>query len=417
TGHPRVIDLTQDGLTCPKDVAWSPDGATVAVLGYQLGQPSGSQPNCPSTSLNGYAYLPGQIDTYSVASGALVARILPDDAIAQELHFAPPVGATPTTHFADVSHQIILYLHVLWSPDSKTLAVSFATNGDTTRYFDGVVLTDAAGTHSRVLSYGGGLSTSGQYSGEWNVMTGAYIPVPANTPPGNWQPVPAALRYAWSTDDTLAAQGPPLSSASVPPAPSLGPIGNPDGGSSFTIWQPEAVMPVANTNNLYLFGPAFAAWSPDGSRLILRINVFGVLSTDPSSPPSADVLASQRLTEAALFPLRDKGLVNGLADVRSSRAGSNTDSVPVLWRPDGRAVAVVTQPIASPDNPTTAEPSVRIYDCASGKLLGTVREQISSTSAGTAANVSWSADGTHLLMLDSSNLDVIIWGPGQLPSA
>lgn len=392
-------------------IAWSPDGKMVAVLGYSASA-GGNRANCPSSSLNYFVYMPGQIDIYSAASGDLIAKIQPDVAIDQALHLAPPVGATPAARNGDVSHQVIQYLDILWSPDGKQIAASFVVEPTgAAPYTEGVLLANPDGTQTRVLFHTP--STTTPSYGEWDIAAGRYIPIPGVAGSQDGQPVPPALSYTWGADDRLMPQGPTLSPSSALAAPAPGPIGNPDGGTSFTIWQPTSFAPDSNGANLYGFGAGFAAWSPDGSRLIPRVGVGGVISTDPSQPPSA----GHPRDKAVIFPLRDKGLANGLADVRGSRPGSDTDAIPVMWRPDGKVVAVVTEPVITPDNPNPAAPFVRFYDCASGRLLGTVREQIPSTNPDPYPAVSWSPDGTHLLMLDSANMEVTIWGSGQLPSA
>lgn len=412
TIHPLLIQTAQNGIACPQDVAWSPSGTMIAVLGYQQ--------HCPNTAAQSSTYPPGQVDIYSAATGTRIAQILPYDPIAQNLHLTSPM-ATSVAH--STSHQITQYGHVLWSSDGKLLAISFSVTsemnsaGNLSLVTDGVLLTDVAGTFSRTLFHS--RSPFEVYSGEWNLTTGAYLPIPIDVEPYSWYPVPPAMSYAWDSDGSLAVQGQLLSLISIPSTSPLGPIGNPDGDSSFTVWQPAIITPIVgtggNTSINYLYGAHFPAWSPDGSHLILDVDVFDLLVTDRSRLPSAANLASQRIAARALLPARDKGLTQILADASRTMPGS-TGSIQVLWRPDGRIVATPLQPSFSPRDPASAAPEVRLYDCATGQLLSTLREPIQPTSQeSTPVYVRWSPDGSHLLLLDSEYGTLALWSLSQLP--
>ena len=121
--RPFVSSVMHPGgnnAACPQDIAWSPDGATVAFLGYQL--------FCPSSDPAGYAYHAGSIVLYDVASGAVTTTIKPDPIIAAALGLKPPAIATPRPFSLpddhDTSQQVIDYSHLLWSSDGKQLVAT-----------------------------------------------------------------------------------------------------------------------------------------------------------------------------------------------------------------------------------------------------------------------------------------------------
>jgi WD40 repeat protein len=99
----------------------------------------------------------------------------------------------------------------------------------------------------------------------------------------------------------------------------------------------------------------------------------------------------------------------------------------VSWNPNGHVLA--SMPGVSGVNPT-GEPmseSVTFYDSTTGRLLGTLRTDLSTRVTandlspdgymGSTSDLVWSADGSHLLVYDDQAGTITIWGPGALPQA
>jgi hypothetical protein len=235
------------------------------------------------------------------------------------------------------------------------------------------------------------------------------------------------MSYLWDATNTLIPQGPTLTSTALPPTQTPGPIGNPIGGHSFTIWQTAQLQPIVDTTSSSLptivpgsmfFVANFPAWSPDGAHLFLNMNVYDVLvtqkngsSTLPSLPGSATSSDTPRLS------IRDKGLSTALADTQFGlTADGNPDVLTATWRPDGRVVAVSITPSGTSSQVNPIPAKVRLYDCMTGKLLIILRgQQSSDTQQRGVLYLRWSSDGSHLVLLDGGTGQLTIWGSGQLP--
>jgi hypothetical protein len=85
------------------------------------------------------------------------------------------------------------------------------------------------------------------------------------------------MSYHWQADGTLATDT-PLSESAPPPVPPLAPVGQPDGGSAFTIWQPGFVAGVSHPGpsgpshlpGIYVWSTTVEAWSPNARYLLVN---------------------------------------------------------------------------------------------------------------------------------------------------
>ncbi len=276
------------------------------------------------------------------------------------------------------STQVVDYAHLLWSPDGKQLAATFSVlvgtailnnGGIITKSLQGVLLMSPSDAQPLVLSHA--LADKEYYSGLWNLSAGAYIPLttaPPNQASTNsgWYADPAfylpALRYQWGDDGHLQPMT-PLNAANAPASQPDAPIGQPDGGSDFSVWQPRA------------------------AQVITR-----VFSDDPGHAP-------QQLKTPV--------------ETWQSSFGA--------WSPDGKRLAVEAPvPDATGQRlPQITDFAVHIYDCASGKLLETLTPnlQLAHVTSGFQATsyLRWSPDGSHLLVYDPNLDGAQIWGPDELP--
>jgi hypothetical protein len=446
----RVFDPKSDGVSCPKDASWAPDGKTLALLGYQS--------NCPNSFPSTYSYHAGAIALYDQTASRVTNTIQPDPLITTALQLKPPKIATPDPYSGvgnrDTSQQVIDYAHLLWSPDGKRLAVTFmvllttkdlGNGGFLTKAIEGVLLESLQGGDARVLSHT--LAQGEFYSGLWNLATGAYIPMAA--PPERastdrgWYAAPAfsqpALEYQWASDGRLQPVT-PLNATSGPAGQSNIPIGQPNGGKAFSIWQPGTVqlttrwVGVEPEHNLHMlktpvetWTTSLASWSADGAYVFAgdrgreisnwRIALDGQPAPDPTD------LSRIGLVGAPVLPVRDAGMEAILRRFHDTSIYPNAwqTLVTLAWSPDGKRVAVEA-PIARPSGSVRiSDFDVSIYDCASGKLLKTLTPKLQLASVapyggfGPEVFLRWSPDGKQLLLYYPLLNGAQIWGSRDLP--
>lgn len=412
-----VLALSLEELDCVQDAAWSPNGQQVASLGYR--------DQCPSDAPTNYNYQAGVLNIYSAATGKLVHTILLDPTVlALPGVPAPPANAQPTSALADTSKLVINYTNLLWSPDGKQLALTFYIrrwNAAVTVEvvaFRGLVLVNADGTNERAALIN---ETSRQYGAlRWDTTTVGALGLVAPQHSGNLVSLPPALSYSWGSDGQLIPQG-LLTSASSPTAA----VGNPDGGSSFTIWQPGAIAlnPVAGYPSIYTWDTSFLAWSPDGHYLIDSLRLEGIVHPVGEPNLTAAGLQAEGDEGAPNVGIRDPALQRLLTSLHASADPEDPSSfINVAWSPNGHVLAAI--PNEQSSNGSAFSVPVTLYDCATGKTMGTLQPQSSSRSGGfanpnvgVAAWLRWSADGSQLLVY-SEQLDTItVWGPGLLPKS
>ena len=382
------------------DVAWSPDGACVALLG-----------RVPATTSNASV---GQVNVYDAYAGNLLARLHPDDFV------LPAIGAEIRGQSADVQ-----FTRVLWSLDGTRLALPFGVfSAEEKLLFSGVLLTDLAGAHYEVLTQpvppGAAIpKAAGVPLAEWDVSCGVAIPLPSG--------LPAALGYHWGAggalvaDTPLNARGAPASDAEHP-----GPVGNPDGGAAFSIWQPGMLTLQAWSGQpnapvelpgAYVWSSTFAAWSPDGRYLVDTISMTGRMQPAGHAAPSQQALRDFELDGAPLLPVRDAGLLT-ILNAMPTRDLNDADVVSLAWRPDGRYVVERIYYFFTSDG---LDHSIGLYDGSTGQRVAVLAPFLSADAAdGPGFIARWSPEGTRLLLVNydpaQNQVFVTIWGPGALPA-
>lgn len=433
------IELQPNDLECPHDASWSPRATLVAIVGYVGKCPSRADYQYEGDTLYTLAYAgpvdhaPGIVDIYDTSTGRLVAQLHPDDAIRSNIRLPQSIlNILPPK----ISPEDVLgfnYTHILWSPDGQRLAVTFdvyvptapATHPftvDPGSTYQGVLLADALGHPLRVLMQP--IDREHPTATEWDLSTGQAAASPLTASAGSpFATVPPALGYHWTADGTLALDQPLSATGNTATPGAHGAIGRPDGGQSFSIWQPgelaATILPppgVFNTPPLagaYTWSVDIAAWSPDGRYLIERMDLRCLLSAAGIQPPPPHALQPYGWEAAPQLPVRDAGMAQAaqIASTSSFVPDFFVQGVLVAWRPDGHVVAVDAQ---------TAQHGVYLYDTASGKQLaylkpGPGRRIGGGYVEGEPNLLRWSPDGRRLLLLDMTLGTITIWGSAQLP--
>lgn len=398
-------------------ISWSPDGQEIAVLGYA--------DRCPQDDPVSYAYQPGVVGIYSAATGALIGRFNPDQAITAALRLKPPhlpapgTGGPGSPPRGDTQHQIITYGNVLWSPDGTRLALLFAVD-----YFYNVQIQGTSAQYSTAPWYGVATMTpSGgsprvvagptpNYSEdnltppplEYDLAQGRYVPQPSSptTAYGVPQPRATGLAYTWNPDGTLAIQQ-ALIAGSVPKTPKLRPVGNPTRDASFTIWQPGRIGPDPQLGpGVYQYNWQFAAWSPDGRYVMPSLGGvgfgFGELLVPRKYSLTPQQLASDLNPAEVYLPMRDAGLRTMLQqDITGA----------VAWSPDGRRLAVIPELLHGNTDQGADLSGMRLYDCASGYEIARLTTAVGGGQA-YQPTMAWSPDGKQLMVSAQTQSGVLI---------
>jgi hypothetical protein len=425
--HPAVLTLTPPSLQrqdCLRGAAWSPNGSEIAVLGYR--------DHCANDFPSNYDYEPGVLHIYSSSTGRLIQTILPDAAV-QALPGAPtPGNVQPESNGSDVSKTVLYYLQVLWSPNGKQLALTFYISrwsGQTLLPgYDGLVLVNADGTHERAALY---RETGQQYGGlRWDTTSMSFLVLPDQSHYGSLLSVAPGTRYTWSADGRLVPSG-SLAAAS---SSSTGPVGNPDGGSSFTIWQPGSVLlstqafvnnqTVSISPGVYSWGTTFVAWSPDGRYLINPLSLVALLHPAGQPHPTAAELRALGWEETPSLAIPGPAFQQLLNSLPRLAALGRQAQVDMAWSPNGRILAAIPDvgptDAANLYNPNINVPRVTLYDSVTGNLLETLPTLPSSnapanSSISSSSFLQWSADGSHLLVFNDQLDTITVWGPSRLP--
>jgi WD40 repeat protein len=369
----------QDGLACLVDAAWSPDGNSIAVLGYTQKCPQGN-------------FVTARVNIYDVHTGKLALHWTPDYAIARTLSEISNVPARlraiaarkplPGSNGGFVSLSPIYYSRILWSPDGQNLALIFTAS---TRLgsFGGVLLIASVGNPAKVfLQHQDNINPV--YT-TWNTSSGQPI---------KSAPAPAAIFYRWGSDGSLQAQR-VLKTHSVAAAPPLAPIGNTGGGNFFTIWQPGQAITLSQAHSpaVYIWKTSITAWSPGGKYLVANMNLKALLESSDLPFPDPSFLAALNLQHTPLLPAHDTALLRAIAG-----------SLALAWRPDGQVLAAAN-----------FTGSVDFFDCATGQKLGTLFTPMNHTPiSGSATILRWAPDSTHLLLSSAQWGILNVWNTAQL---
>ncbi len=375
----------QDGIACLINAAWSPDNRQVAALGYSN--------YCPAYQSEPP---PGLVNLYNAASHKLVEQVHIDSIVE---------AALKQSLAAKTNTLVIQYEWAHWSPDGQEMAVpffAFKASGETDA---GLLLLSNRG--QRILLQQvhptNQLITYPYYFG-WDLKSGtvntvyneAITPISATS----FITIQSAPAYTWGANGVLKPSSVTSSNSDA--------IGNPDGGATFTIWQPgsaskytQSIGSPAHLISGNTWSTTFMSWSPDGRYLIDQAVTSARFVIPHQTPPSSGDLVALKLDQLATLSVRDKALARILAALPASNQSRST--IGVAWRPDGRELATFNGGF------------IDLYDCATGRELG--RLTPSNIPVGLSGNdtLAWSPDGSRLLLSSTAWGILNIWEPGQLP--
>jgi hypothetical protein len=394
--HTSDVLLEQNTLRCLVDTAWSPDNQQIAVLGYGV--------DCPQRTSR---YVPGLVNVYDAHSAKLLAQVHPDTAILSTLK----------KQFKQVADKQALpgiyYQTMLWSPDENYLALLFSaapSPNPTAPRIDGVFLLGKDGKQHVFLRQETPEEANVYPHVRWDLQQGVATLVPN---PGfivNSYGVispSASLSYHWGAGDVLVPDTQTWNAS--PSAPALSPVGNPDGESSFSIWQPGRIFYLTRGGNgslhvpgVYVWQTFFPAWSHDGRFLVEGLPAGVRLEVPGQKSFGTQAFKDLGVDHLPVLQVHNKALVQVLHTL-SYLPGTNR-GINVSWRPDGRVLAL--------DNAG----HVDIYDCVTGrKLASLVPATPPDRLNGIQDVLRWSPDGTHLLLSSTDWGPMQLWGPGPLP--
>jgi hypothetical protein len=362
----------QDGMACLVDAAWSPDAHFIAVLGYRQ--------DCRQT-----LGAPAVLNLYELhAAGPVLKRQLSLDSALLARRFPLPF---PSEHIGQggALAAMIAYTHILWSPDGHRLACTFFIQADPPAH--GVVLMNSDGATPQILLTQQALSSP--FSEEWQLS-------PQRThasPRPRSLSVPAALAYYWGANGALTPDG-RLADQTLPASSSVGPVGNPDGDPSFSIWQPGVLSTMwggtfspRGSRLSTTWKTSFAAWSPDGRSLLEGIDLSVLLK------PQEQVEASQRAGclshQALLPPVGEEDFLQGFSLEEA-----------LAWSLSGQALAAYTP-----------GKGIALYSCSDGyQLASSLLSAPDAASPAGSIALRWSHDGAHLLFCSAQGHLVILTG-------
>lgn len=409
TAGPTVIPLARDNIACVADMTWSPDSASVAVLGFSTpGQCAGV----------------GFLNVYNATSKRLTVQVTLDTVVMRAL--------TAVNSNANLNPSLN-YQRVLWNGASHELAVTFtvytfldAPNTNVSLVYSGLVLMDTSGGHVGVLLQP--YAAFNAVATRWDLKTGkaTILPAPTTNSGGStytYTSLAPALWYDWTPASVLIPSV-PLSATTEPPTSPLteatASIGSPVSDAQFSVWQPGvAALDTSSINggqsNLipgaYTWNTAFATWSPDGRYIVDPVSLTARIQVSGAKPPSQSSLQQMGLDASPLVPLRDAGLGTVLQNMPKDTYDPATQRVLVAWNSDARLLAAYPSSFLVPVSVNGQSTPVTIYDTATGSVVRrlTPPQQGSSTFLRVDGALRWSPDSRQLALYDPGLARLILW--------
>lgn len=395
------IDAINGGMSCgAQSAAWSPDSTLLAVEGMSgCGPSDGNQ-----TTI---------IMLFDAASGKRVQTLQLDPLVYGDQKVTSAVDAARQalgyTGGSTTASDSLWYSSITWTPDGRSLLMTFSVSvpppdSGVSMNVNGLLrLGTTTASQSRVwldkLKY--------QQNGSverWDLTTGtpALIPQPK-----------LATAYSWKSDGTLAPANAGVS------------VGAPDGGQTFSIWQPGMITyftfmstptsssVIAPDQHRIQWGANMSPISPDG-RYFYSYFPDQAMLTPPSVSAAVPHIPSVKPHDVALLAQAQR--------MTQTTPSQDTGGYVLAWRPDGRRMASVQWDLAIGPAASTASPNltITIYDTSTGKVIGhvapTLKKSDQSQPMNAGVMLSWSPDGKRLMMSEGYDNAITIWEPAALPA-
>ena len=364
-------------IQCPVASAWSPDSSQVALLGYTQ--------SCVQD-----VYVPAQVDLYNATTGAEVAHWSPDKTILQVLQKYPGVSPSMENDLARKPNYAtdhgkpptIRYQQMLWSSDHSHLALSFVAVNYVLSYAGLLVVTKDGKTTQFLLQ-----------PEQDNFLPTTPLPLLWDLRQGNVTALGAlspTLAYTWDAHGQLLPAVLPRQQTDLSTYANTAP-GAPDGGGTFTIWQPGHLSIPAF--GVFLWSTHFAAWSPDGRYMLANFSFSGLMEPPGQAFPQNEELTRLRSAGLPQIPVHDPSLL-------IAAVGTQT----LAWNPTATLLATYE-----------ASGVVNLYSCQTGHLLRQLPAPgTNSFPTSFAPLLSWSPDGRHLQLSVALSGRMSVWGPSSL---
>lgn len=424
-GSPRIIStLTAAHMLCPTSAAFSSDGSRLAVIGTSAAC-YGTQSSTTLDESHELAIFDGHSATLLriVQLDPLVDRsygsvdnqvsVLPGVA-----HLDPLADRMPLSTPNEERIRAIRYVGLGWAPDGKRIAVAYTAFDSASELtfshvvdFGLLLIAADTGAAQPIRPYDAGfLGTSPVYP-VWNLAKNVSM-LPLAPQPG--------LTYNWSADGRLeplpALGSTPLNQLPVS-AGARYPVGNPDGDSTFTIWQPGILMGSGTAqlgNGRDAFVTAFPTWSSSGTYVTMMVGGVavpgpGTANTNATAPVGPPAYPMPAMLPGV--PARDAAMTAVIAQVGASGWAL------VAWSPNGNYLASINCQDA-------AGPTLEIRDTGTGSLVGSAPVPLGPVDAGCSdlgggedlgdyPNPSlwmqWSPEGSQVLVTDQRSGNLLLW--------
>lgn len=414
-GAPLTINTRVAGIFCPTQAFISPDGTRIAVVGAR-------QP-CADTD-SATTLVPHLLALYDRTTGYPV-HIYRLDAL---------IGVDDGPHSLRQATRAVRYFALGWAPDGARFALAYAAF-DTARGLlpddllaSGLLLVqtrDSAGGATIIPGDAGFFAAStSNYAGlpVWNLETRSVSPPLMSGP---------ALAYAWGPNglpEPLLPLGGGVTRSLPLTAGARYPAGNPDGDSTYTVWQAGVLLgPQANRSvpalqpNQDALLTIFPAWSPHGETATLMVAGLALPLPAAVPPGGSGISPGGPLLPAPAtlpqVPARDAALqaVQG----ETGTAGWAL----VAWNPGGTLLASIV--CDAGHGASSGGQTLQLRQTDGGASSGTAPIPLAAGEQPCAATtggenlgdypslpqwLTWSGDGSALLLTDQLAAAVTVWG-------
>lgn len=418
--HGRIVisTLGRAGLRAPTSAAFSPDSASIAVVG--------SRAACGSQQTQGQS-CGHALAIFASATGA-VERVIPLERLLGL--DGPAAVAQHGGRRAQLFSDDVRYFGLGWSPDGSRVALVFTVFSGQAPYatevYSGLLVVDVVHATGMVIpgdsDYTAGLDATNPTTPVWNLAQQDAYSI-ASLPPG--------LAYAWSNGGLPTTTIPLANGASQAPT-AVGPgrpVGDPDGGASFSVWQPGMMIGPGSaglTGDQSAFVSSFPSWSPDGAHTALLTT--GVALDAPAhglGAGAAGVAAAAMAPNTPLPPTLLPAAPRDAALTAVQQQVGRFGWALVAWNPDGTTLASVNcfdpngQSLTLRDTTTGAAFGTALLGLSapaapSQRDLGCQATGDVSNSAYPAPNLTlnWAPDGAQAMVADRAANTLTLWSVG-----